>query len=149
MLALKADTLPEQINISGYFGKIPWQTRMSLQGGKNSQAVSVLWARRKIESLMERYRLENQGDAIKQTIIDIALEHHLVSQFTSLVAVDKTPVRAKSERLNSKAIAGQLPVGSTLGQLPQTATSASLQLLLGMLLLLAGLYLWFTQREQV
>lgn len=148
MLVLKAEALPEQISISGHFGTKPWQTTMTLQGGKNSQAVSVLWARRKIESLMEQYRLENQSDAIKQTIIDVALEHHLVSQFTSLVAVDKTPVRAISERLNSEAIAGQLSAGSTLGRLPQTATSASLQLLVGVLLLFVGLYLRFLQRER-
>lgn len=148
MFALRADTLPEHITISGYFGKTPWQTTMSLKGGKQSESVSVLWARRKIEALMERYRSENQDKAIKKSIVSVALEHHLVTKFTSLVAVDKTPVRPENEPLHSKAIAGHIPAGSAVGPLPQTATSASLQLLLGVLLLLSGLYLCFQQRER-
>lgn len=147
MLTLKADKLPAELKISGYFGKRSWQTTLTLKGGKQSEAVSVLWARRKIDALMARYRLENQKEFIKQAIIDVALEHHLVSKFTSLIAVDKMPVRTTNQPLNSKTIAGLLPAGSTLGQLPQTATNASLQLLLGVMLLLSGLYLRFVRRQ--
>jgi len=91
--------------------------------------------------LMDRYRLENQDEKIKTEIVNVALEHHLVSKFTSLVAVDKTPVRPDTEPLQTKAIAGNLPAGSKMGQLPQTATSAMLQLLFGFLSLLTGLFL--------
>ncbi|HEC59502.1 MAG TPA: marine proteobacterial sortase target protein [Methylophaga sp.] len=148
MLALKSEALPETITISGHFGLTPWQTTVTLKGGKQSEAVSVLWARRKIAGLMDDYRLENQDETIKQEIVDVALEHHLVSQFTSLVAVDKTPVRPNEQTLNSEAIASNLPAGSTLGQFPQTATSATFQLLLGILLLLSALLVNLVQRRR-
>ena len=141
MITLKAGKLPEKITISGNFGLTPWKTTMTLKGGKQSNAVSVLWARRKIDGLMDRYRLENQDEKIKTEIVSVALEHHLVSKFTSLVAVDKTPVRPDTEPLQTKAIAGNLPAGLKMGQLPQTATSAMLQLLFGFLSLLSGLFL--------
>tara|TARA_R110001606_G_scaffold346892_2_gene495874 strand:- start:15383 stop:17524 length:2142 start_codon:yes stop_codon:yes gene_type:complete len=149
MVTLKADSLPEVITISGHFGLTPWQTTMTLKGGKESETVSVLWARRKIAGLMDRYRLENQDDVIKQNIVDVALEHHLVSKFTSLVAVDKTPVRPRAKDLNSQAIAGNLPAGSTIGQFPQTATSAMFKLILGGLLLLSALLMILVQRRRV
>jgi Ca-activated chloride channel family protein len=149
MLSLKADALPETITISGHFGLTPWQTTVTLKGGKVSEAVSVLWARRKIAGLIDSYRLNNQDNAIKQEIVDVALEHHLVSKFTSLVAVDKTPVRPSNKPLKSEAIAGNLPAGSTLGQFPQTATSAMFKLLFGSLLLLLALFVPFAQRHRI
>ena len=148
LMALKGEALPETMTISGHFGLTPWQTTVTLKGGKESEAVSVLWARRKIAGLMDDYRLENQDEVIKQEIVDVAMEHHLVSQFTSLVAVDKTPVRPNDQILNSEAIASNLPAGSTLGQFPQTATSAMFQLLLGGLLLLSALLNSLVQRRQ-
>jgi len=36
--------------------------------------------------------------------VTLALQHHLVSDFTSLVAVDVTPTRPESEQLNSQSI---------------------------------------------
>jgi len=65
----------------------------------------------------------------------------LVSKFTSLVAVDKTVVRSASEKINTQAVAVNPPVGSVMAQFPQTATSATLQFLLGFLLLLTSLFL--------
>jgi Ca-activated chloride channel family protein len=98
--------------------------------------VSTFWARRKIESLMDDYRTQNQREDIKDAIVNVALAHHLVSKFTSLVAVEKTPVRPTEADLKSKVIASNMPAGWKMGQLPQTATSAELQLLFGFFLLL-------------
>jgi len=149
MFVLRADPLPKQMIISGHFGTRPWQTTMQLKGGKQSEVVSVLWARRKIEALMDRYRLQNKDDVIKQQIVEVALNHHLVSKFTSLVAIDKTPAKPLGEALSSKIIAGDLAAGSNLERLPQTATSASFQLLLAALLLLSSFLLRLMQTEQV
>ena len=145
LLSLKASSLPNEITISGLFGTEQWQKTVTLQGGGQSEAVSILWARRKIEGLMDDYRRDN-NDRSKQQIIDVALEHHLVSKFTSLVAVDKTPVRPKEEQLDTRMLAVNPPAGSSMTQFPQTATPASFQLLLGLLLLLASLFL---RRRQV
>jgi len=144
LLTLKAATLADEIVINGVYGNQPWQKKVMLQGGGQSQAVSVLWARRKISALMDEYRRSNSDDS-KAEIVEIALKHHLVSKFTSLVAVDKTPVRPVAEKLNTQAIAVNPPKGNTLTQFPQTATAATLQFIIGLILFLSGLILRWRQ----
>ena len=141
LLVMQAKALPDEITIKGNFGSDSWQQTLTFKGGAKSEAVSVLWARQKIEGLMDKYRTQGQPESIKADITEIAMEHHLVSKFTSLVAVDKTPVRAAEEMLKTKAIANNRPAGWTMKSLPQTATPAMLQVLIGLLSLVSGLLL--------
>jgi Ca-activated chloride channel family protein len=68
-------------------------------------------------------------------VIRVALDHHLVSAYTSLVAVDVTP-SAPAGSTKTAMVKVNLPQGSAMGtQLPQTDTPATLQLLLGMMAL--------------
>jgi len=90
---------------------------------------------------MDQYRTQGQPESVKADITDIAMEYHLVSKFTSLVAVDKTPVRPEGKALKTHAMATNRPVGWKMGTLPQTATPAMLQILIGLLSLLSGLML--------
>lgn len=53
-------------------------------------SVSTLWARRKIRDL-EWYPGTLTPSQVKNKVIDVALEHNLVSKYTSLVAVDDQP----------------------------------------------------------
>ena len=136
LVTMRADNLPDNITIKGLLGTTQWQTDVALHIGAESDLVSTFWARRKIASLMDDYRTQGQRDDIKEAIVNVALAHHLVSKFTSLVAVEKTPVRPKEAGLKSKAIASNMPAGWKMGQLPQTATPATMQLLFGFFLLL-------------
>ncbi|PHS26421.1 MAG: marine proteobacterial sortase target protein [Methylophaga sp.] len=136
LVALRADNLPDNITIKGMLGTTEWDTNVALHIGAESDLVSTFWARRKIASLMDEYRIQGQSDTIKEAIVNVALDHHLVSKFTSLVAVEKTPVRPTEAELKSTAIASNMPAGWKLGQLPQTATAATLQLLFGFFFLL-------------
>ena len=146
MVTLKAKHLPADIVVTGQYGNKTWQKKVSLQGGADSEAVSVLWARRKISGLMDDYRRAGEnGDLIKANIVKIALSHHLVTKFTSLVVVDKTPLRPVSEKLNTQTIAVNPPAGSIITQFPQTATSATLQFVLALILFFANLFLRWRQ----
>jgi Ca-activated chloride channel family protein len=77
---------------------------------------------------------------VRADVINVALNHHLVSRYTSLVAVDVTPTRPRHASLDSHAMPVNLPQGQNyqkiFGQLPQTATPAELHLLIGFVLLL-------------
>jgi len=141
LLVMKAKTLPTDIIVKGGFGQQAWQKTLKFNGGAQSEAVSVLWARQKIEGLMDKYRTQGKPDKVKAEITELAMEHHLVSKFTSLVAVDKTPVRPANELLKTKAIATNRPAGWTMKTLPQTATPAMLQMMIGLLSLLSALVL--------
>jgi Ca-activated chloride channel family protein len=70
--------------------------------------------------------------------VDIALKHHLVSRYTSLVAIDVTPARPDGEPLDSQALPVNLPQDwnqeAVFGSLPRTATPAPLHMMLALLL---------------
>ena len=62
---------------------------VDLAEAEENEAVSTLWARRKIHDI--RYDLDLHGPDREAAITPLALEHHLVSDFTSLVAVETQP----------------------------------------------------------
>ena len=108
--------------------------------------MGVLWARAKIASLVDSLRDGAREDDVREAVVDVALAHHLVSKYTSLVAVDKTPVRPVDADLKSGAVPTNLPEGweydKVFGELPQGATDSRWNLLAGFLALLlaSGLY---------
>ena len=64
---------------------------------------------------------------------------HLVSKYTSLVAVDVTPTRPAGTDVVKSAMPGNVPEGLTgFSQLPRTATPAALLIVIGLVLLLAA-----------
>ncbi len=151
LITAKARQLPDTINISGKAAQNTWSSKLALNGGQHRQGISTLWARNKIAALMEQKR-DAEFESIKQLIVDTALEHHLVSKFTSLVAVDVTPVRPQDKNLDSHAIPTHLPAGwdhnKVFGQpFPATATDARLNFIIGILLILFTSILVLTRRH--
>ena len=72
-------------------------------------------------------------------MLEVALTHHLVSKYTSLVAVDVTPTKPAGVDTLKSAMPGHVPEGLTgFDPLPRTATPAALAIVVGMLLLLAA-----------
>src|SRR5262249_58097023 len=86
-------------------------------------------------------RAGTPDDSIRQAVIDVALEHHLVSPYTSLVAVDVTPARPDGADLATHALETNVPAGwdypALLG-FGQGATDAPLHILVRLSLLLAA-----------
>ena len=115
-----------------------WTRQLSFDRLETRNGVATLWARRHIDALMD-LRAANVGeDAIRSQVLPLALRYGLVSNYTSLVAIDRTPARPEDAALDSQRIANTKPEGSNwqTAPLPQTATSAELQMLIGMALLL-------------
>ena len=74
--------------------------------------IATLWARTRIESLMDRRYFEPNNTTLKEEVIEIALEFNQVTAFTSLVAVEQTPTAiGNTLRRNQTA---SLPQGGTL-----------------------------------
>ena len=103
----KMNALPNSLAITGRTIDGDFSKNIAINSSKNTKGLDILWARRKIDRLTDIHnnaytsRVENLS---KKDIIGLALEYHLVSRFTSLVAVDVTPVRPESELLISQAI---------------------------------------------
>ncbi|GMR08899.1 MAG: marine proteobacterial sortase target protein [Gammaproteobacteria bacterium] len=145
IVAMKTRQLSGSLEISGKLGNLsPWRSRIALSGGEQHPGIARLWARRKIDSLIAQgvgARGESGNDTIRQQIIQIAMQHHLVSKYTSLVAVDVTPVR-KDAPVYSHAMKTNLPQGWSYKHvfgMPQTATPALQKMLIGLALLLLSL----------
>jgi Ca-activated chloride channel family protein len=128
--------------VSGRQHNTNWSHNLDMSHLAAESGLNVLWAREKIAELSRNKRksVDNQSkEKIIQQITDTALTHHLVSQYTSLVAVDVTPSRPLSASHAEKPIVSHLPKGwsakNKVGQLPKTATSAALNIILGLLLI--------------
>jgi len=130
-----------EVRIHGKRQNITWQKTFPMALAGSGKGISQLWARKKISELMDR-QLTDDPKMIRQQVIELALDHHLVSKYTSLVAVDVTPVRPADESLSKGKVPVNLPKGQhytkVLGRLPQTATPAGMQIVSGLLLLLLG-----------
>jgi Ca-activated chloride channel family protein len=150
MVAFRTASPPAQLTVSGHHGTIPWKNVVPFSSALSRQGITVYWVRQKISQLMDHHTISTQTGRqteLRQAVIDLALRHHLVSKYTSLVAVETVPVRPEHQPLHSHAMNTNLPQGMQYEAIfgwPQTATPATLYLLLGTLMLLMA-WLWARQ----
>ncbi len=141
----------DQLTLTGDVAGKQWQTKLKLEGAKDREGVASLWARKKIAALMDEQVRGADKDSTREAIIKIALNHQLVSKYTSLVAVDPIQARAKQDALHKTNVANVLPHGSQQNiqgyGFPQGATPSRLHLLLGMLSLLMMMTLVVVKRR--
>jgi len=153
VVAARLDRIPSSLRLRGRYNGDEWSRTITLHERVERPGIGKLWARRKIESLMDQIRNGGDADALRGEIIEVALTHHLVSRYTSLVAVDVTPVRPVDEKLGSGQVPSNLPHGwnyaKVFGALPQTATPARVHLLIGMILVMLGLLLFAGRRREI
>ena len=81
---------------------------LDLENTKNDPGIPSIWARRNIGDLMDDYRLGNKD--VKDNIIQLALDHNLVTKFTSFVAVENR-IMNPGGQLASLSIPTDLPKG--------------------------------------
>jgi Ca-activated chloride channel homolog len=151
LITAKTTTIPDVIKISGVISGNEWQTVIKPGAGGDNTGISVLWAREKIAALMDQYGSSNEKNDLRHLIVNTALKYQLVSKFTSLVAIDISPSRTNDKILKTVNLPVNLPAGweyeKVFGQLPTTATAAELHLLIGLILLLAGILLSLIYRH--
>jgi len=140
----------DQVAVSGRRGAETWTAAMGVAGSRRGPGASVLWARRKIEALLDSVHEGADPEEVRRSVIALGLEHHLVTKHTSLVAVDVTPSRPGDAALYAGALPTNLPHGwsyeGVFGELPQTATAAPLDAFLALLALLAAATLLLADR---
>jgi Ca-activated chloride channel homolog len=135
------------LSLTGVRNGKAWTSKLALDTSGNAPGIGVLWARDKIEALMDAKRNGAPPDEVKRDVIAVAMEHHLVSAYTSLVAVDITPSAPAGVVVKKSALPTNLPEGLVFGGLPQTATPAPLLVALGLVALLLAGALFATQRR--
>ncbi len=178
ILAVKSTNGLGGRKIIGERGGQPWS--MEIPEAQNGEApgVASLWARRTIRavnrSFIDKHSPEMQTER-RNAVLALALDYHLVSDFTSLVAVEKEAVRDSADPQYRREVPANLPAGmdwatrkrmtirqglmtaslssAELGVMPRsTATPMARYLLLGLtLMLLSVIMAGFAslQRRQV
>ena len=146
-VAFRSSTLPSSVTITGNQAGNIWAMTQSLVDAKSRSGIAVHWARQTIAQLMDHHTRKEDKAMLRQQILDLALKHHLVSRYTSLVAVETTPARPDHQSLHSHSMETNLPHGMQYEAVfgwPQTATPATLYLLLGTFILWIA-WIWSQQ----
>ena len=134
----------ERVTISGDSASGAWTRDLPLVSKDDDPGIGALWARAKIAALHDEERRGADAAITRKSIVDTALAHHLVSKYTSLVAVDKTPVRPAGDPLSKEQVPNLLPYGQSMNAIfgfPATATNATLLQLRGFAIIVITLLL--------
>ncbi|WP_300428761.1 marine proteobacterial sortase target protein [Candidatus Thioglobus sp.] len=128
----KLNAIPNKLSISGNTANGVFTKDIHITASNNTTGIDVLWARRKIDQLMNQYRAQYRRvdrDRVQADITNIALDHHLVSKFTSLVAVDITPAKPGIQTNITKTVANKVKAA-------KTATNSQLWMMFGLVIIL-------------
>jgi Ca-activated chloride channel family protein len=124
------------LTLSGRVHGIAWMRQVPIISVTEQAGISKLWARERITALTRQRNFGTEAAQVEAGIVELALQHHLVSEFTSLVAVDDSPMRppgaatGRSEQAPTSAPAGSYWAKTT--GFAKTATAAPLELLIGL-----------------
>lgn len=107
-----------KVTISGFSGGKPYKQEMAVEFPANNASNDVLgsiWARAKVDRLMSEDWLGAQGETgvnkeLKDEIVRTALEHHIMTQYTSFVAVEQQ-TKTKDGKLVTVEVPVELPEG--------------------------------------
>jgi len=145
--SFRVDQKPDALFLEGTRDQEPWQQEMTISSTFNT-GIHRLWARETLDGFSAQIRRADldteRRNELRAGATQLALTHGLVSQYTSLVAVDQTPARPGNEAAKDTAVPRHLPKGFSAkhtlntgtGQLAQGSTGLWLQMLFGGLLLL-------------
>lgn len=142
MVAVRVTDPSAPIVIAGHSSGKPWKSELRLTDPRDESGIGKLWARQKIESLMDRLSEGINPAVVRNEVVPVALRHHLVTQYTSLVAVDQTASGLSFGACQSEMSPIENGGGAVPGVLPQTATPARLLLLAGLALVAIAAAAW-------
>ncbi|OOG57769.1 marine proteobacterial sortase target protein [Rhodanobacter sp. B05] len=132
-----------RVQVHGQLPDRAWTVPADLSASTAAQGLDRLWAQARIADLMDQVARGGESAALVKEVTDTALAAHLVSRYTSLVAVDRTPARAADATLRHEQIPNVMPSGTHFAQ---TATPAELELWLALCALLLAVIAWLMQR---
>ena len=125
---------PRQVTLCGELDGRYWETTARVSPAPGGEGLAVMWARSKIEALEDSRIFGVDPALVRLRALDVALDFGLLTPYTSLVAVDRSPVRPIGAAAGSEDVPGLLPAGSsTAVGFSQTATGWPLRLALALL----------------
>lgn len=120
-----------KIRVRGIAGREPVSFEFDLAAaaaqGTDNPALATLWARQRVQRLGDDHTLDPGNGDLQKEITALGLEHHLLTEFTSFVAVDETP---RPQLADAQRVTQPLPLpqgvspaavggGGTAGTVPE------------------------------
>ncbi len=156
-IALKSQVPITSVQLTAQTASTPFYQQLIIDDRQTSKGISSLWARRKIEDLVDSLIVGANKDQVKSQVIATSINHQIISPYTSFIAVEKQPevssLLAKNDLSSAKKFQNNAVKAheSLLVAMPQTALDWQLQFLLGIALMLVSLVslknrnlAWFT-----
>ncbi len=144
LVSAKLEKIDGQIIIKGKAADKQWSRTLKISKGINHSGISTIWARDKIEALMDKHVSGGDSEEIKKEITKIALAHKLLTKYTSFVAVEQVVSRPEGEDAKISLVPNAQPKGQSpqAYAYPKTATPMQLNLIIGFLLIMLALGVW-------
>jgi Ca-activated chloride channel family protein len=130
--------------MSGVTTEGEWRRSLPFSGGRQHAGIATLWARDHITELEDRVVLQGESAGLRSRILDTALQHRLISRYTSFIAVEQRISRPPTLLAKTHDVPNLRPVGQAPQPyaFPQTATDAAEAFWLGLLGFIAIMLLW-------
>ena len=106
VLAARMDRLAGDLLINGFSDAQPWQQVVPLETFRPASGVAAHWGRQAVQRLLDQRLAGADPEQIRAQVVELATEYQLLSPYTSLVAVDRTPERSRQAALQRYAIPG-------------------------------------------
>jgi Ca-activated chloride channel homolog len=150
VIAARLPQMPEGVlTLTGRSAGGAWTRQLKINVVGERSGIAKLWARERIGELSRQKNFGADPQEQEMRIVELALAHHLVSEFTSLVAVDVTPALPAEMALARAQAPTAAPVGGawagTTG-FSSTATPAPLLWLVGVFAIALAFGLWLRER---
>jgi Ca-activated chloride channel family protein len=93
-----------RLSVSGSRNGAAWQDSFPAAGELRHAGIDKLWARRKIQALTDSLQQGADPAEVRRAVTGLGLRHHLVTDSTSLVAVDESPSAPRGARPVSRIV---------------------------------------------
>jgi Ca-activated chloride channel family protein len=145
-----------RVRLSAQSAGAPWEQEIAFAAEATAfhPGITTLWARQAVETRMDAWRRagsDQERESVRLAVVEHALRYHLVTRFTSLVAVEEV-VANPDGTLQQARVPTELPSGwkmeAVVGDNPSGGTADLFLEALGAALLCAGLALMAAARQR-
>ncbi|OLC93552.1 MAG: marine proteobacterial sortase target protein [Acidobacteria bacterium 13_1_40CM_4_58_4] len=141
------------VHLTARAGDQPFEASFAFDASTASfhPGITTLWARQRVEDLMDRWRVSDEDARanVRASLIAHAIRYRLVTRFTSLLAVEEIVANMGGES-RTVAVPAELPAGMQLDKVfgaPATGTADAFLEALGIVLLFTGILLSIVLRR--
>jgi Ca-activated chloride channel family protein len=128
-IAFKTAMMPNSMQLFGEQANKGWHQEVSLSKQQESIGITPIWARAKIEDLLDGLVTGKPPEQVRKNVLATSLSHQVMSPYSSFIAVEQEEISTSTD--NKKQATA----------FPQTATGWQLPFVTGLLLLIFSLIL--------